>query len=65
MTKEDIERFIDAIEGVALALKSLGTAEASTHLGAIESLALEVQEGSTRIAEGLNAIASAIENRET
>ena len=45
---------------IAQALKLLGLADASTPFGAIEALSMEVKEGSTRIAEGLHAIADAI-----
>ena len=45
---------------IARALTLLGLADASTPFGAIEALCGEVKEGSTRIAEGLHAIADAI-----
>ena len=58
------EELTDALKLIARALRELGTNNAATEMGAIEMLALEVREGSTRIAEGLQAIAEAISERE-
>ena len=63
MTKYE-EELTDALKLIALALRELGTNKAATKMGAIEILALEVREGSTRIAEGLQAIAEAISERD-
>lgn len=62
MDAEQSESLAAAIDGVARALSRLGNGDAATAMGAIENLALEVREGSTRIAEALNAIAEAIED---
>jgi hypothetical protein len=45
---------------IARALQLLGLADASTPFGAIEALCVEMKESSTRIADGLHAIAEAI-----
>lgn len=51
---------------IARALTLLGLADASTPFGAIEALSIAVKEGSTRIADGLHAIAEATaEHRST
>lgn len=54
----------EAINSLARAVHALGTNNAGTQMGAIEYLAVEIREGSTRIAEGLNSIALAIENHD-
>ena len=55
-----------ALLKIARALTLLGLADASTPFGAIKALSMEVKDGSTRIAEGLHAIAEAIaEQRST
>ena len=55
--KEPIEHAADTI---AHALRLLGNADASSPLGAIEHLAIQVKEGSERIAAALSEIAAAI-----
>jgi len=55
--KEPIEH---AAETIAHALRLLGNADASSPLGAIEHLAIQVKEGSERIAAALSEIAAAI-----
>jgi hypothetical protein len=44
---------------IASALKLLGLADASTPFGALEALCVEIKDSSTRIADGLHAIADA------
>jgi hypothetical protein len=45
---------------ISKALRSLGTGDSCTRMGAIELLSKEVKEGSERISEALNNIAQAI-----
>ncbi len=45
---------------IAAAIRSLGTADAATPLGAVELLAMEVRDGTTRIADALNNAVQAI-----
>jgi hypothetical protein len=54
------DELIRAIDGMAGALRALGTGDALTHMGAIELLAKELKEGSERIADSLDAISSSI-----
>lgn len=54
------EQMALALKAIASALRDLGTANAATPMGALEMVAMELKEGSTRIAEGLFAIADAI-----
>ena len=54
------DRIADAIGAAA---RHLGTQDAATRMGAIECLAMEVREGSARIADALVAIADAIAER--
>lgn len=55
------ERLVEAVMRVGTHLKYLGTGDAGTTMGAIEYLAKETKEASERIAEGLHAIAEAIQ----
>lgn len=59
---------VDVIAGaghnISRALRALGTNDAATNMGGLELLAKEVQEGCQAIADGLNAIADAIKDRE-
>jgi len=60
---EQIEPLAEALRSIASALERLGTNRAYTPgagMGAVEVLAKEVREGSTRIAEALNNVAEAI-----
>jgi hypothetical protein len=61
----------EELSSVGRALRALGTANAATEMGALEFLALEVKEGTTRLADairdageqqryGLEAIADAL-----
>lgn len=61
--EQALEDAAAALGRCATALRDLGTGNAATQMGAIEYLAKEVREGSERIAEGLHAIAAAIESR--
>ncbi len=54
------EEMIEAIESVAFGLRCLGTNDAASSMGAIELLAMEVRDGTKRIAEALVLIAEAI-----
>lgn len=56
----EINEVAEAIKDVAVALRVLGLNDAATSMGALELLSKEIKEGSERIAEGLNSIASAI-----
>ncbi len=47
---------------IAKAIHDLGTADAATPMGAVEMLAMEVRDGTTRIAEALDRAAGALEN---
>jgi hypothetical protein len=55
------ERFVAALEYIGRALQNLGTADASTHLGALENLAMELKGGldsiSSSISSGLDNVA--------
>lgn len=57
---DEINEVAEAIKDVAVALRVLGLNDAATSMGALELLSKEIKEGSERIAEGLNSIASAI-----
>jgi hypothetical protein len=57
---EQIEQLAGALGSIATQLMNLGNGNASTQMGAIENLSKEVMEGTSRIAEGLHAIAEAI-----
>lgn len=46
---------------IAAQLRGLGLADAATPFGAIEALCVEMKKSSQRIADGLHAIADAIE----
>ena len=50
----------EALQDIALALRRLGVADADTHMGALELLAMETRDGTRRVAEGLHAIAEAL-----
>jgi len=56
-TDKDITQSID---NLAYALKALGLNGACTNMGAIEVLAMEIKEGSTRIADAITGLAEAI-----
>jgi hypothetical protein len=47
---------------VAYALRQLGVGDAATPMGALEALAVELRASSQSIADGLHAIAEAINN---
>ncbi len=48
---------------IASALRALGTGNASTDVGAIELLAMEIKNGSERIAGAIDNLAEAIRDR--
>ena len=52
---------VEALNNIASALRYLGNGNAGTQMGAIENLAKEVKEGTTRIASALELIAEAID----
>jgi len=52
-----------AIQSVSDSLYALGNNKAATNMGAIENLALQIKEGTGRIAASLDGIASAIRER--
>jgi hypothetical protein len=58
--EEGLAEVADALDGIALQLKYLGNGNAATQMGAIEGLSVHVKEGLMAIADGLHAIASAI-----
>lgn len=60
MSCPDPQALPKAINSVAYALRQLGNGNAATEMGAIENLANEIKDGSERIADALNAIATAI-----
>ena len=49
-------------DSITYAAKVLGTGDASTRMGALEVVAKETKEGSERIAEGLHAVAGALDD---
>lgn len=55
---------VDVIAGAGLnisrALRSLGVGDAATNMGAIEHLAAEVRDGTTRMAEAISELAAAV-----
>ncbi len=54
------DRIATALENLALHHKYLGTGDAGTAMGAIEMLAKEVMEGTTRVAEAIDRLADAV-----
>jgi hypothetical protein len=60
--EEGLAEVADALDGIALQLKYLGNGNAGTQMGAIEGLAVQLKEGLLAIAEGLHAVAHAIED---
>jgi hypothetical protein len=56
-TDEDVAA---ALSRIATQIKYLGVGDAASTMGAIEHLAVQVKEGSERIADALHAIAAAI-----
>jgi hypothetical protein len=60
MSDDTDEQIAIAMKMIAAALRSLGTADANTPMGAIEMLSFEIKEGSERIARALHDIAEAI-----
>ena len=58
------EAVLAGLQAIATALRYLGLADASTPMGAMEVLSMEIKDGSTRVAEGLHAIADAIRERQ-
>jgi hypothetical protein len=68
MEEHKVKRIIDAVNGLSDAIFSgaqhLGLSNASTRMGALEVLSLEIKNGSERIAEALNSIAIAIRYKE-
>ena len=57
---EEDNQFVKAVQDIAIALRNLGNADASTRMGAIENLSKEIQEAGYRINSGLVEIANAI-----
>lgn len=55
-----IESVASALGGLTGALDRLGINDASTRMGALELLALEIKAGSGRVADALTEIAEAI-----
>ena len=51
---DPMHRIADGLFAIAEALNNLGTANASTPMGAIEMLAKEVRDGSDRLASALS-----------
>lgn len=62
MTAIEIDESIQALNEIALALQKLGMGDTVTGMGAVELLAMEIREGSTRIATALESIAEAVNN---
>lgn len=62
VTAKQINKGIDALENLWVALKHLGVSDAATSMGAVELLSKEVLEGSTKLAVALDGIAEAILN---
>ena len=62
VTAKQLDQGIDALENLGLALNQLGVNDAMTSMGAIELLAKEVGDGSTRLSVSLDGIAEAILN---
>lgn len=54
--------FTAVAESIQYAARHLGTGDAGTHLGALESLAIETKEGSQCIARALWDVAEALNN---
>jgi hypothetical protein len=63
-TKTTEERIADALTSLAAQVKYLGAGDAGSTMGAVEFLAVEVREGTTRIANALEQIAQALRDRE-
>ncbi len=58
---ELLESLAKSLSSIAVHLKYLGNGDAASPMGAIENLAVKLEEGSEQIAGGLHAIAEAIE----
>lgn len=52
------------LESVAYALRCLGNGNAATHMGAIENLAVKVDEGTSAMARALGSLAEAVASRD-
>ncbi len=62
MDEDERQDVAGALGDIASQLKYLGNGNAATQMGAIEGLAMQVKAGLDGIAEGLHAIAKAIED---
>lgn len=61
MDKEIAEIIAGAIRSAA---REIGTGDAATSMGGLELVAMEMKDGSTRIADAINNLAEAIRERE-
>lgn len=61
MDKEAAEIVASAIRAVG---REIGTGDAATSMGGLEIIAMEMKEGSTRIADAINNLAEAIRERD-
>lgn len=50
----------DSLKSVSSALRDLGTANAATPMGALEMVALEIKDGTQRVADAILDLAEAI-----
>ena len=60
MSDMGLSDIADNLGSVASALRNLGTADAATPTGALEMVAMEIKDGTQRIAEALLELAEAI-----
>lgn len=58
------EAKVDAFRGLVSAIRDLGNGNAATQMGAIENLAKEIREGFTLLAESIDGLARAVEERQ-
>jgi hypothetical protein len=61
---EGLDAVANAIYRLAQALTAFGLNGAGTHMGAVEVLAMEIKEGSERMASAISDLAEAIRERE-
>jgi len=55
---------MEYVNSICDAIRSLGTGDAATSMGGLELLAMEIKEGSIRIASALEHLAEAITEHE-
>lgn len=60
MDKEAAQILADAIGALAQATRDLGTGNAATDMGALEFLAIEFRDGTTRMAAAISDLAEAV-----